>query len=457
MFLSKKIASFCSDFKAMPIPKVVIDKAIEAIVDGTGVGIAAKNYNFSNIIIKTLREFSESGDISIFGQKIKLSLRDSILANSALIHGLDFDDTHVASVTHCTASLWPTCYALGVTKEKSGLDTLRAYILGYEIAARLGMLGDGELQAKGYHPTGIIGIFGCTVSACYLKDCRVDETENAIGIALSLASGNMQFIDEGAWNKRLHPGWAGQGGVLAANLAKNGFIGPKLAFEGKFGLFRTIMGRDKKNIEKVFSGLGSDWKILENAIKPYPACHFNHAFADCALKLSKEKNFSVNNIKKIIAYIHPDQVSLVCDPLEKKQVPQNQYEAQFSVPYIVASILVNGKFSLAHLRPEALNDQNVIEISKKVTYERTFDSEYPNYFSGWLKILDKNGRSFEKKIRYNRGTIKNPITTRFIMEKYFDNSEDIIGQSRAQEIYQEIKQLPKCPNRSTLNELFFVS
>ena len=95
MLLSKKIASFCSDFKAMPIPKVVIDKAIEAIVDGTGVGIAAKNYDFSKIIIGTLREFSEFGDISIFGQKIKLSLRDSILANSALIHGLDLTVPHI--------------------------------------------------------------------------------------------------------------------------------------------------------------------------------------------------------------------------------------------------------------------------------------------------------------------------------------------------------------------------
>ena len=137
---------------------------------------------------------------------------------------------------------------------------------------------------------------------------------------------------------------------------------------------------------------------LENAIKPYPACHFNHAFADCAIELYEQENFEFDDIEKIVAYIHPDQVSSVCEPLERKQNPQNHYEAQFSVPYIVASILVNGKFSLEQLEPQALKNKRVLEISKKTTYKETFDSEYPDYFSGWLAIYLKNGDLLEKKL-----------------------------------------------------------
>ncbi len=455
MSLSKKIASFCHGFKKTKIPNHVYQKAVEGIIDGTGVGIAAKSYDFSNIIIKTLLGFKEPGQVSLFGQKIKLSVRDSILANAALVHGLDFDDTHAASVTHCTASLWPTCYALGVSMNKSGLETLKSYILGYEIATRIGLIADGVLQSKGYHPTGAIGIFGCTISACYLKKCEAIETQNALGVALSLSSGNMQFIDEGAWNKRLHPGWAGQSGVLASNLAKNGFIGPKLAFEGRFGLFKTLLGKNIDNIEEVFSNLGVEWKILENAIKPYPACHFNHAFADCALEIAQLEDFSIDKIDKIIAYIHPDQVALVCEPIEKKQAPQNSYDAQFSIPYIVSSALVNGKFCLDQLKPSALNDSKVLKIAKKVTYRETFDSEYPNYFSGWLIIKDKNGRLFEKKIRYNRGSIKNPVEKNFVMKKYFDNTQDVIETSRARHIYEKLNTLKESPNLKELNDLLF--
>ena len=127
MSLSRKIAAFCHDFKKLRIPKSVYDKATEGIIDGIGVGIAAKNYDFTKSIVKTLTQLSEKGDVSIFGHKLRLSVRDSVVANSALIHGLDFDDTHVSSVTHCTASLWPTCFALGVSMKKSGLDTLNAY------------------------------------------------------------------------------------------------------------------------------------------------------------------------------------------------------------------------------------------------------------------------------------------------------------------------------------------
>ena len=455
MSLSKKIAGLCHNFKELKIPNSVYDKATEGIIDGTGVGIAAKNYNFAKSIVKTLIQLSEKGDVSIFGHKLRLSVRDSVVANSALIHGLDFDDTHVGSVTHCTASLWPTCYALGVSMKKSGRDTLDAYILGYEIATRLGLLAKGVLQSKGYHPTGVIGIFGCTVSACYLKGHNTDEIENALGIALSMSSGNMQFIDEGAWNKRLHPGWAGQSAIFASSFAKNGFIGPKLAFEGRFGLFRMMLGDNIGNPHQVFDDLGLKWKILENAIKPYPACHFNHAFADCALDLYDQENFELDDIEKVVAYIHPDQVSSVCEPLEKKQQPQNHYEAQFSVPYIVASVLVKGKFSLEQLEPEALKNKKVLEISKKITYKETFDSEYPNYFSGWLVIHLKNGNILEKKIRYNRGSIKNPIAKKFVMKKYFDNIKNIIEPNRGKLIYSALEKLRESSSLNELNNLFF--
>ena len=455
MALSKKIAAFCENFKELEIPISVYDKATEGIIDGTGVGIAAKDYDFSKSIIKTLSQLSEKGDISIFGHKLRLSVRDSIVANSALIHGLDFDDTHIGSVTHCTASLWPTCYALGVSLGKNGNDILNAYILGYEIATRLGLQANGLLQSKGYHPTGVMGIFGCTVSACYLKESSGSQIENALGIALSMSSGNMQFIDEGAWNKRLHPGWAGLSAVFASSFAKNEFIGPKLAFEGRFGLFKTLLGDNFDNPHQIFDDLGVKWRILENAIKPYPACHFNHAFADCAIELYEQENFEFDDIEKIVAYIHPDQVSSVCEPLERKQNPQNHYEAQFSVPYIVASILVNGKFSLEQLEPQALKNKRVLEISKKTTYKETFDSEYPDYFSGWLAIYLKNGDLLEKKVRYNRGSVKNPIERKFVMKKYFNNIKNIIEPNQGKLIYSALEKLKDSDSLTELNNLFY--
>ena len=195
-----------------------------------------------------------------------------------------------------------------------------------------------------------MGIFGCTVSACYLKESS-SQIENALGIALSMSSGNMQFIDEGAWNKRLHPGWAGLSAIFASSFAENEFIGPKLAFEGRFGLFKTLLGDNFDNLQQIYDDLGAKWRILENAIKPYPACHFNHAFADCAIELYEQENFEFNDIEKIVPIYIPIKSALFASHWRENK-PQNHYEAQFSVPYIVASILVNGKFSLEQLEPK---------------------------------------------------------------------------------------------------------
>jgi 2-methylcitrate dehydratase PrpD len=188
-----------------------------------------------------------AGNTPVIGVATKLSMRDAMLMNGILIHGLDYDDTHAAGVIHATASTFPC--ALG-SAAQTGLDgeaLLTAYVAGMEVGTRLASVAKGGFHQVGFHPTGLIGAFACTLVAGRLFGLNAAQMAMAQGIALSVGSGSMEFLQDGAWTKRMHPGWAGVAGVTAATLARHGFKGPRATYEGRFGVSTATSARSPRN------------------------------------------------------------------------------------------------------------------------------------------------------------------------------------------------------------------
>src|SRR6202008_4137027 len=151
-----------------------------------------------------------------------------------------------------------------------------AYAAGIESAIRLAAVGSGPFHQVGFHPTGMIGIFGCTLAAGTLMGLTPQALTMAQGIALSMAAGSLEFLEDGAWTKRMHPGWGAQSGITAAALARQGFVGPSRAYEGRFGLFKAYLqaGIEAERWPRSTAGLGDLWEVMAVAVKPLPACHF---------------------------------------------------------------------------------------------------------------------------------------------------------------------------------------
>ena len=282
--IAQKFAGFASNLKPSDLPNEVIHHAKLCILDSFGIALASTSYDFADSALNAALALGGTGSSPVIGQAAGLPLRDALLVNGTLIHGLDFDDTHSESVVHCSASAIPISFNMGVELHASGADLLSAYVLAVEIDARIGEAAEGKLQKRGFHPTGIVGAYGCAAAAGWLNGIRKDQFEHALGITLSMASGSLEFLADGAWTKRLHPGWAAVAGLTASTLATHNFTGPKRPFEGRFGLYNTLLGTPN-NIDFSLIGddLGVSWRTLGTAFKPYPACHFNHAFADLSL------------------------------------------------------------------------------------------------------------------------------------------------------------------------------
>jgi 2-methylcitrate dehydratase PrpD len=418
----------------------VRERAKHLMLDATGIAYASGSYDFAHKTLTAIAGLGGDGRVPVIGLPQRLSPRDAALVNGVLAHGLDFDDTHTGGIIHSTASVWPTVMSTAFMRGTSGADLLVAYVAGVEAATRLGAVGSGHFHQVGFHPTGMIGVFGCTLAAGTLMGLSPQALTMAQGIALSMAAGSLEFLEDGAWTKRMHPGWAAQSGITAAALGREGFVGPTRAYEGRFGVFNSYLqgGLEDERWGRATAGLGNIWETTAIAVKPLPACHFTHACADAAMILARQHQFEIDDIVRIKALVPGEVVKTVCEPVANKRRPANAYDAQFSIPYLVAASLIRGRFTLAELEPEALNDEAILRVCDLVDYEVDPRSTFPRHYTGDVQISLRDGRVLMHREAMNRGCADRPLSNAEIIEKFTGNARMRLSARQAAEVQEAV-------------------
>lgn len=442
--ISHTLARFAAGLRFEDVPPAVVERAKLHLLDGIGTALAATRFEFAAATLAGLRKLGSDGAYPVIGMDARLPLKEAALMNGTLVHGLDFDDTHTAGIIHGTASALPAVLAQGQRLNASGRDLLLAYLVAIESGARIGMAAKGAFHRVGFHPTGVVGAFACALAAGRLAGLDAGRLVHAQGIALSLASGTFEFLDEGTWTKRLHPGWAAAAGLTAAALAEAGFEGPSRAYEGRFGLYRCYLGEEAAiDWPLCTAGLGEDWEMLEVALKPYPSCHFNHAFADAALALKRAHGIVPNEVEEIVALIGEGSVKTVCEPEEKKRRPRNDYEARFSLHYTVAAALARGRFTLRELEPACLEDPTILALCRRIRYAVDPASAFPRFYSGEIVLRTKDGRELRHREEVNRGAAGRPLSEAEIRAKFQNDAVPVVGRQRAEQIVEEVTTLDR--------------
>ena len=438
--ISRTLAQFAHDLSFDAIPQEVRERAKHLMLDATGIAYASGSYDFAHKTLTAIAGLGGDGRVPVIGLPQRLSPRDAALVNGVLAHGLDFDDTHTGGIIHATASLWPAVMSTAFMRGKSGADLITAYIAGVEAATRLGAVGSGHFHQVGFHPTGMIGVFGCTLAAGTLMGLSPQALTMSQGIALSMAAGSLEFLEDGAWTKRMHPGWAAQAGITAAALGREGFVGPTRAYEGRFGVFNSYLqgGLEDERWGRATAGLGSIWETMAIAVKPLPACHFTHACADAAMILARQHQFEIDDIVRIKALVPGEVVKTVCEPVANKRRPANAYDAQFSIPYLVAASLIRGQFTLAELEPDALTDETILRVCDLVDYEVDPRSTFPRHYTGDVQISLRDGRVLMHREAMNRGCADRPLSNAEIIEKFTGNARMRLSARQAAEVQEAV-------------------
>ncbi len=434
--LSRTIAEFAAGVDYAALPQRLRDFARFHILDVVGTALAATKFEFAQRALSGLTALADSGSGTVVGMGAKLPLKDAVIMNGILAHGLDYDDTHPGGPVHPSSSAFPCALGLAEFLDRSGKELLTAYLLAVEISTRVGAATNGALLKAGYHTTGVAGHMGCALAAGHLLRLNAEQLVYAQGLAGSTASALAEHRADGAWNKRFHPGWAGAGAITAASLARSGFIGTRKIYEGQDGLFRSHAGTHLALIrpDALVEGLGTTWRAEEVAIKPYPVCHMLHACIDSVLALKQQHQFKPDDIAEVRALLHPAVFHSVCENPDLRRKPASDYIAKFSVYYTLAAALVRGRCGFAELEDDALNDPAILALAARVAYEADPDSLYPEYFSGGAVITLKNGKTFRHVDKINRGAGERALSGDEIGAKFLENAELVTTPARAREI-----------------------
>jgi 2-methylcitrate dehydratase PrpD len=417
--IAESLAKFASEVRLEGIPAPVIERAKLHMLDAIGVGLASSVEDFAPRIIGALQGMGGEGDYPVIGSAARLPIRDAVLANGAMVHGIDFDDTHSAGVLHASSSALPMALAAGQSIGGSGRDVLLAYLICVETASRVAIAAKGGFHINGFHPTGMVAPFGAVLGVGRLWGLTAAQLAHAQGVVLSMASGSFEFIEDGAWNKRLHAGWAVGAAMTACAMARNGFIGARRAYEGRYGLFNSYLGKaDAADLPACTAGLGSEWEMLNVAIKPYPVCHYNHAFLDATLALREAHGIRPEDVESITTLICKDQIGIVCEPQANKRRPKNPYDARFSLPFALGAALVYGRLTMDEIAEHAINDPRVLALCDRTSYSFDPESGFPKHYSGAVEIKLKDGRTLKQREQINRGSRDKPLSRADIVEKF---------------------------------------
>lgn len=455
--IQQQLAKFAAELSHGDIPDEVRNRAVHHMLDASGIAMASTRYDFAHKTLAGFRALGDEGNVPVFGMAARLTPRDAATLNGFLCHGLDYDDTHMSGIVHPTASVLPAVLSAAHMCGATGQQLVTAYVIGVEAAARIGTAAKGQFHQVGYHPTGMCGIFGCTLAVGRLMGLNAKQLESAQGLALSMAAGSMQFLDDGAWNKRFHPGWAASSAITAVALAREGFVGASEAFEGRYGLFNTFLGCGPRteiaDPSLATAGLGSVWELSNTAIKPFPTCHLTHGAIDAALIL-REQIDDVANIEEIVVKVAELTHNVICVPEANKKKPQNDYDAKFSVHYLVAAALIRGRLTLDELEPDVLTDADVLALTNRVSFVDDPDSLYPKAYSGEVLIKLKDGRELTHRESVNRGAADRPLSNEEIIIKWRDNAAMLVHAEKVEQLQSTLLGLDSAADAAAVFEGF---
>ena len=430
--VARRYARFALGLALDQVPPPVAAKAASLALDTLGSCLASSREEFGRAVLQAAERLGGPPESTLIGTKARVGAASAVLANATLAHGLDFDDTREDAIVHTGCVAVTTALAVGEALGASGRAVVEAMIAGVEVMCRVGLAVPGRFHARHYHPTSLTGSFAAAAVAGKLYGLTEDQLVHAFGICGSQAGGIIEYLADGSWTKRLHPGWAAHAGVAATHLARSGFTGPETVFEGAHGFYQAFAGGyAEAALEALLATLGRTWELAGLTLKPYPCGSIAQPYMDCALRLREQHRIKPEEIVDIRCRTAEGPIPRLWEPLASKHRPANGYAAKFSLPYLLALMLVRGRATLAEFTDEAARDQAVLAVAGKVGYEVDATIDYPRQFIGHVAIRLRDGRLLEARQDHPRGGPDFPMTREEVEAKFLGNAALAVPEDQA--------------------------
>jgi 2-methylcitrate dehydratase PrpD len=408
--VSDSVIEFLTTARTRVYPAEVIAAARKCLVDWAGVAIGAASEEPGKILSDAMHE--PGAAILLSGGTA--SSTTAALINGTLAHTLDFDDTHVASLTHISGPTWAATLALASRVGDDNGDLLGAFISGFEVGGRLGRIVGPALLERGVHATAVIGGLAATAAGCALLGLDETQTANAMGLAATQAGG--LTISFGTMAKPFHAGKAAMNAVIAVQLARAGFTASHEALDNSKGLAAALI----QDRSQSFCPLTSErWQILENTFKPYASCLLTHASIDCARDLSGAAKASL--IERVVANVHPLAIELA-----GKTQPRTPLEAKFSIAFCIALGLKGYTASAVDFSSDRLQDAEIQQIAGRISLKADPSLRET---AARISLTTSNGSRHDAETAFALGNPENPMRWADMKAKFIALTERHLGAS----------------------------
>ncbi len=416
--VSEQISQKLTGLTLADIPGKALEVGVNDLIDMAGLCIAARQTDY---VAKVIAGVDADGPCTAIGQSSGLDAAGAAIVNGVATHGEDFDDTLEGAPIRVGAMVIPAVLAACERFGRSGADALVGIVTGLEAVCRFNHIAPGAIHHAGFHPVGVIGALGGTVGASAALGLNAHQMTMALGIAGSLSSGILEYLTDGAWTKRLHPGWAAQSGLRAALWGRQDYFAPRTVFEGGHSFFKAFAPScTEPRFDYATATVGEVWFMENIAFKPYACGTMIHPYIDCTIRLGRD-NVDADQIDNIVCETGAGLVDRLWEPLADKHDPPSGYAAKFSMPFCMAVGFFDGDAGIDQFTDARAKDPKVLKLCRKISYVIDPDNEYPDNYSGHIRVTMKDGAVRELRQPHMRGGRKEPLTREELVTKFRAN------------------------------------
>lgn len=428
-----ELATFVAELKFEDIPAAIVEKAKVHILDTIGAALAGTRSKEFALVSSTLPAGS-AGQSSLWGTDRRVASREAALVNGVAAHAFELDDT--GGCDHSGAVVLPALFAALPTTKASGRDLIVATVAGYEVGRRvLDATGGYDVHnGAGWHSTGTCGTLAAAAAVGRLWRLPPASLGNAIALATSFSSGLWAFIHDGTPAKKIHAGRAADGGVLAAELAQRGFLGPLKVFDEVWGGFFQSFNSRPGDLAQFTKGLGTDWKFELVSLKPYASCRGTHSAVDALSDLLEEFGSSPAEIEAISVKVSAMLMGM-CGRKEVDRIAA----AQMSLGYALAARCVFGDASLASYSNAKRHDDRIAAALKRIKLE--VDPKMPPMDEPVVRIRLNDGRVGERQVPWPTGSKQRPMDQDDVVHKFVSLASMAIPRASVLNLRETIENL----------------
>lgn len=429
------ISEYVASIEYEEIPEETKVHAKTAIRDYIGVALYGSHHEVGTSIYDYLDAHGGDGDATVI-HRGKKSAPAAALANGAFGHAIDYDDTFESIVIHPTSPVFSAALAAVEEADATTKELLTAYVVGCEVAFRVGHSTYPEHYQKGWHSTGTAGSFGAAAASAFALDLSEDEIAHAFGIVASSSSSLKRNF--GTMTKPLHAGHAAQMGVRAALLAQSGFTADPDIFEGDIGYSQVMTIDGAYDPKHLTEDLYEEWNVLDIGFKPYPSGVITHAAMDAMRALVRDNDLDPSGVESVVVTL--DEAA--SEMLHHEQ-PQNALQAKFSIEFCLAAILREKRAGIHEFSDEYILEPETQDAIGKVS--RSFEPNlFGDEFAGYgaiVRLMTTDGEELREAVRYAPGSPNNPLDKDRLRQKFFECAEARISQKEAEELEHLIMNL----------------